>query len=112
MNEITISIFESLGVFLLILVIYTLIRKALLTSILSVIISYVMAQSILNGNVVAVTVINNAVAYQPIQSSPIHYLLLGVAVIMTVMTFYILLMIVNARIEGMEENNEKAQWSD
>ena len=112
MNEIPISMYEGLGVFLVILILYTLLKRALLTSLLAAILADVMAQSILNGNVVAITIINNVVTYQAVQSLPIHYLLLGVAAIMTILTFYILLMIINARIENMSDGDEKPRWAD
>jgi len=112
MNEIPVSMFEGLGGLLLVLILYTLLKKALLTSLLSSIIGFVMAQSILNGNVVEIVIINNTVTYHKIQSLPLHYILLGVAGIMTVMTFYILIMILLDRVESIDGGNEVARLED
>ena len=112
MNEIPISMFEGMGIVLLVLILYTMIKKALLPSLLSMILAYIMAQSILSGSVVAIIIINDVVSYQPVQSLPIHYLLLGIATIMSVMTFYILIMILNGHVEAMGDDEEKARWAE
>lgn len=109
MNEIPTSLFIALGVLLSILILYTLIKGALLTSLLSTIISAVMAQSIINGNVNQYYFDNTAqtVVLEPVQSLPIHYLLLGISSIMTIFTFYIIVKLLLARTEDIGNEGER-----
>jgi hypothetical protein len=112
MNEISTSLYEGMGLVLLILILYSLLNKSLLTSLLSVIISFVMAQTAINGNIVDYYVVNNILTPKITQSLPIHYLLLGIAAIMTILTFYILVMVLIGHIERIGDSGEQRRLED
>ena len=100
MNEITISMYLILVLVQLITAAWVLIRISdpapmdILISLISSIFGFVNAQMILNGNVVVIVADMTGSNYIPIQSLPMHYLLLAMATLMTMVTIYVTVMVI------------------
>ncbi len=100
MNEITLSLYIILVIVQLVTMGWVLFRIMdpgtidILISLISVVFGYVNAQMILNGNVNVIVADTSTTVYIPIQSLPIHYLLLALTTFMTIVTIYVTVMVV------------------
>ena len=100
MNEIPLSMFYILLAVQLFSAAWVLIRimepapMDILFSLISAVFGFVNAQSILNGNVVTTVANVTTTEYVAYQSLPVHYLLLSLAVFMTIITVYVAVMVV------------------
>lgn len=100
MNEITNSMFILLMLVQFVTAGWVLIRINnpepidILMSLISTVFGFVNANMILNGNVNVVVADTLTTKYVPIQSLPLHYLLLMLAAFMTIVTIYVVVMVV------------------
>ena len=80
-------------------------------SLISTMFGYVNAQMILNGNVVTTVANITTTEYVSYQSLPIHYLLLALAVFMTLITIYVSVMVVKD-IFSQKNNSFMKNWME
>ena len=80
----------------------------IIISLISTIFGYVNSNMILNGNVNLYTV---DTSFVPIQSLPLHYLLLMLAAFMTVVTIYVVVMVVR-NIFSQKNNSIMKNWME
>ena len=100
MNEITPSLFTIMVMVQLVASGWVIFRVMepqvidILVALFASIFGYVNAQMMLNGNVAYIVADTTTTTYVPIQSIPMHYLLLTIAAIMTILTLYISVMVI------------------
>jgi len=109
MNEIPLSLYIFMCVSALGLIIFSLVYREnfarIITSLVSVILSYINAQVILNGNVVLIQTTGTTYTYIPIQISGLNYLWLLLGVISFLL--FILFIIDEINIHIMTKDEKK-----
>lgn len=95
MNEIPLNLFSIFLIADLILILYAFLKinkaptiDVIFASSISAFLSFISANMILNGEVVAIQSTGTEYSFIPIQSLPIHYLLLGFGVVMSIFTVF------------------------
>ena len=94
MNELPLNFFIFLVVLQFLAAFYTILTITpdfphIFTAATSGLLGYVNANMILNGNVVTIAATTTTTTYIKIQSIPVHYLLLGFAVCMSLIAVYL-----------------------
>lgn len=119
MNELPLSVFEILLAVDIIVVAYVLwsidfnkptsINK-IFSSVISSFLSYILSTYIIDGKVVQTYADSTGYHFIPYQSIPIHYFLLGFAVLMTVVTLFLIVKIISDYFEKLETKSALGDW--
>ena len=111
MNEIPLSLYIFMCVAALGLIIFSLVYREnlarIITSFISVIMSYVNAQVILNGNVVLIQTTGTTYTYIPIQVSGLNYLWIFLGIVSFLLFVLFILDEINLHIMVKDERKEK-----
>lgn len=119
MNELPISIFGMLLALDLIIIAYSLhgisfdkptTVDKIIASVIASPLSFILASSIINGTVVENYVDTTGYHYIPVQSLPLHYFLLGFAVLMGVITLLLIAKFISDHFESLDKKSSIGDW--
>lgn len=116
-NEIPLSLFSIILVVDFVLILYTILKitkpptiDSILTAFISAFLSFIAANSILNGNVVIIQSTGTVYSYIPIQSIPLNYLLLMFGVIMSIVTVFFVFTFIHNYLEKEKSFSALGDW--
>jgi hypothetical protein len=121
MNELPISVFEILLIIDLIAIAYSLYGinfdkpttlDKILTSVITSPLSFILSTHIINGNVVQTYADSTGYHYVPFQSLPVHYFLLGFAVLMTILSVLLIIKFISDHFETLEKKSALGDWKE
>jgi len=119
MNEIPLNLFSIFIVADFVLILYVLLKinkpptmDMILASFISAFLSFISANMILNGEVVAIQSTGTEYSYIPIQSMPIHYLLLGFGCCMMIFAVYFIISYINGYFDNKNKFSAIGGWAD
>ena len=119
MNELPLSIFEMLLALDLIIIAYSLYGigfdkpvtvDKILTNMIASPLSFILAGYIINGEVVQTYVDTAGYHYIPFQSLPLHYFLLGFAVLAGVITILLIVKFISDHFKSLEKKSALGDW--
>jgi uncharacterized membrane protein len=115
-NEIPINLFSILIVADFVLILYTILKinkpavDSIITAAISAFLSFICANMILNGNVVAIQSTGTEYSYIPIQSLPLHYILLMFGSIMSVVAVFFVYSYISNYLEKEKSFSALGEW--
>ena len=121
MNELPLSIYEMLLALDLVIIAYSLYGISfdkpttvdkILTAIIAAPLSFILSSYIINGKVVQTYVDSTGYHYIPFQSLPLHYFLLGFAVLMTIMSILLIVKFISDHFESLEKKSSLGDWKN
>lgn len=119
MNEIPVSVFSIFAVIDLIIIAYALYGldfkqetkiDKILSAVISSAFSFILANSILNGNVVQTYATAAGYNYIPVQSLPLNYIFLGFGMLMAILSVLFIIKIIGEHLEQMENDTAMGDW--
>lgn len=119
MNEIPLSVFEMVLALDLIVIAYALYGinfnvevkvDKIIAAIISSPLSFILSSSIINGNIVTTYADTDGFHYIPFQSLPLHYFLMGFAVLMTLLSMLLIVKFISDYFENLEKKSALSDW--
>ncbi len=119
MNELPLSVFEILLAVDLIVIAYSLYGlnfekpvtiDKIITSVIASPLSFILSNYIINGKVVQTYVDSTGYHFVPFQSLPLHYFVLGFAVLMATLSILLIIKYISDHFETVEKKSSLGDW--